>query len=261
MVSLTIFLKGILMGFADVLPGISGATVAILVGIYDQLIKSFDHVFFHLFSKKLFSKELLFLINLYAGVGLGIIILSRLLGWLFNIYKSEVYAFIIGLIVSSGIILLNKNRKLFRNFTSFYFFSLGLFLAVLFSMLSFSISQHNEVILLISGFLAMCAMILPGISGSYLLLMLNQYEYVISLVNSFSPKLIYFAIGLFLGVGLMARLLKILLNKFRIQTLCFLIGLIFGGLYFPFKMVQLNFIAMILFLIGLSIGYTLEVLR
>ncbi|MEM1988310.1 MAG: DUF368 domain-containing protein [Candidatus Woesearchaeota archaeon] len=249
-----LFLNGIIMGFADVLPGISGATVAVLLNFYEKFIHSWDYVVKNLFKKRMFSKELLFLANLYTGVLVGIFLFSKLMKIMLNNYKSEIYALIVGLIAISGLLIINKNKKIFKGIKNYYFMLLGLLAGVLTGIISLNINNHSNFILFISGFLAMCAMLLPGISGSYVLVMLNQYETVISLINELSLRFLYFIIGIALGLVVMIKIIKVLLKNYHKETLSFIIGLIFGGLYLPISFMKFNLSSIIFLLIGISVG-------
>lgn len=255
---LNLFAKGIIMGFADVLPGISGATIAMILNFYEKFIVSWDYVMKNLLRKKLISKELFFLINLYSGVLIGIFIFSKLMKFFLQHYKSEIYAFIVGLIATSGIFLIEKNKDSMKSIKNYYFMLLGLLLGFLTGLISLNINTHSNIVLVFSGFLAMCAMLLPGISGSYVLVMLNQYETVISLVNDFSFRLIFFLFGIILGLVFMVRVIRILLSKFHTETLCFLIGLIFGGLYLPLSSIQFKVSSIVFLIFGLLLGFLMK---
>ena len=245
---LILFLKGLLMGSADIIPGISGGTIALITGIYDKLvfsIKSIDprfliYPFLSLYDKKYIVKtkqsflsiDFYFLVPLILGIGIAFLILAHIIHFLIAIYSVYVYAFFIGLIFSSAIVLYLRmeEKKLF--------YLLPLVLGIISSYLFLSLSRiqlnHSLPMIFVSGIISICAMILPGISGAFIMLLLGQYDYMLNAIRSFylSPIIIYL-IGAVIGILTFSHVLSFLIRRYRSITLSFLIGVMIGGLKRP----------------------------
>ena len=233
-----LFLKGILMGIADLIPGVSGGTIAFIVGIYQNLlnaVSSFNKIFFI----KLFQfrwKEALsiahvrFLLPLLGGILTAIFSLARLMHYLLNNHKVLTWSVFLGLIGGSIIILIReqKDLKRIKNITSFIF---GIIIGH--TIINIIPIQTPEALWFITlcGMIGISAMILPGISGSFLLLILGKYAYITSAIrNPFDFQnflvLIAFTLGSITGLLTSCHLLKWLLKRYYQETITFLTGLI-----------------------------------
>ena len=218
-----IFIRGILMGSADIVPGVSGGTIALITGIYERLIYSISKINFK-FLKPLvkldlkgFWRELLdeidfgFFIPLVLGIAIAMVTIAKVVTYCMDVYPALTYAFFLGLIIASAYILLKKIPKLQIKHIAFVI--LGFVLAYIFVSLNPIAANHSLPVLFISGLIAICAMILPGISGSFLLLLLGQYEYMLTALH--------------------AKLLNYLLKRYEEVTMAFLIGVMLGTLKIP----------------------------
>ena len=230
-------LKGAVMGAANVIPGVSGGTMALVMGIYERLINSINQLNFNALKKilsgdiKSFVKDtdLYFLISITVGIFVSIFSLSILLEYLLETHEILVLSYFFGLIFAS-VYFVGKTIQKFTGLTVFLFL-FGFLIAGGMVFISPSSSNSSILYLIISGAIAMCSMILPGLSGSFVLLLLGNYELIISAINDLNLSvLIPFGIGAFMGIILFAKLLKFIFTSFRDNTISLLTGFIFGSL-------------------------------
>jgi putative membrane protein len=234
---LELTVKGFCMGAADVVPGVSGGTMAFILGIYEELIKSiksFDLVFL----KRLLSLRVKDALDhaswqFLAAIGLGILIaifsLARLLGWLLQNQPVLIWSFFFGLIVAS---LLTVGKHIDKwTPTIFAWTGLGtLFTYFLVGMVPAK-TPDAAWFLFMSGAIAICAMILPGISGAFILVLLGKYHYVLDAVNNRDIlTLVLVAAGAGAGLVTFVRLLNWLFSRYHDLTIALLTGLMLGSL-------------------------------
>jgi putative membrane protein len=230
--------KGMLMGAANVIPGVSGGTMALLTGIFEPLInaiKSFDLTAIKLlFSgkfKELFKHtNMAFLIPVGIGIVVSILSIARLLEFLFENYAVYVWSFFFGLILAS-IYFVGKKIQQF-SIPVILLFVFGTVLAASIAFMEPAAENATIPYLLICGVVAMCSMILPGLSGSYVLLLMGNYELVmIDSINTLNIKvLLPIAAGAGVGLLLFAHFLSWVFKRFHDQTVALLTGFIFGSL-------------------------------
>jgi len=231
-------LKGALMGAANVIPGVSGGTMALLTGIFERLIntiKSFDLTALKLACrfrfKELFAHvDIRFLSAIGIGVLGSILTFARLLEYLFEHHAIHVWAFFFGLILASVYFVSKKISSASISVIALY--ALGTAIAAGIAFLEPAGENATIPYLLLCGAIAMCSMILPGLSGSYVLLLMGNYELVmIKAVNHFDLSiLIPVGIGAVAGLAAFARLLSWIFRKFHDQTIALLSGFILGSL-------------------------------
>lgn len=233
-----LFFKGVAMGAANVIPGVSGGTIAFITGIYDKLIDSLKKLDVHavklLFKFKI--KELMEYINfwfltfLFLGIGISIVSLGKLLKWLFEIYPIEVWAFFFGLIVAS----VYSVGKTIKKWTSGAVIGLlaGTLIAVSLSFLKPATESENFVYLLICGVVAICSMLLPGLSGSFVLILMGNYELImLTAIPEGNLSIIApVAIGALVGFIILSHSISFMLRKFELATIGTLTGFILGSL-------------------------------
>ena len=234
-------LKGFCMGSADVIPGVSGGTIALITGIYENLIGALRSIDVAVFRKLLTFdiKEALsavhvrFLLVLFFGIALAILSLARLMNYLLHFHPIPTWSLFFGLIAASTLVV-GKHVSLWFGKAGISFV-VGIFFATLIVSLIPMHTPEDLWFIFLCGIVAICAMILPGISGAFILLILGKYEYVTgALKNPLLPQnliiILVFCIGC--GIGLMgfSRILNYLLEKFHNLTLAFLTGLIVGSL-------------------------------
>ncbi|MFA7116482.1 MAG: DUF368 domain-containing protein [Bacteroidales bacterium] len=230
-------LKGIGMGAANVIPGVSGGTIALLTGIYQELIDSIKAIDgeaikllftgkFHTFWKKINGD---FLIMIFLGVIISLFTLAKLMTFLMSNYPIPLWAFFFGLIIISAIhILKGMGKWKFSYYTSLI---IGISIGLAICLLSPGETTNDLWFIFLCGAIAICTMILPGISGSFILLLMGKYEYILdSFVNLDGMILVVFCLGAIIGLVLFAHLLSWLLKRYYNQTICFLSGIMLGSL-------------------------------
>lgn len=231
-------LKGALMGAANVIPGVSGGTMALLTGIFEKLIntiKSFDLTAIKLACtfkfKELFEHvDIKFLAAISIGVIGSILTVARILEYLFEHQALYVWAFFFGLILASVYFVGKKIKE--KTVPVYILFAVGTAVAVGISFLEPAEQNASIPYLLICGAVSMCSMILPGLSGSFVLLLMGNYELVmIDAVNTLNLNVIIpTGIGMVLGIAAFARVLSWVFKKYHDQTIALLTGFIFGSL-------------------------------
>ncbi|MDO5826201.1 MAG: DUF368 domain-containing protein [Methanosphaera sp.] len=234
------------MGASDIMPGISGGTIALITGIYDKLIASISNIKL-LFLKPLvrgdingFKNQLFeevdfeFFIPLGLGIALAMILMAGVINYLLGNYAGYTYSFFAGLIIASIYVLYKQLDALnVKAVTTTIIFAV---LAYLFVGLNPLQASHSLPVLFVSGFTAICAMLLPGISGSSLLLLLGQYEYMIEVLHRISiVEIIVFLLGAGCGFMIMSRIIKYLLEHHKQLTVAALIGIMLGSLRVPMQ--------------------------
>jgi putative membrane protein len=252
------------MGTADTMPGVSGGTIALITGIYERLIHSISKINFefvkpllkgHLHeSKTILKKEIDFelFIPLLLGIGIAILSMSRLMQFLLTNYITYTYAVFSGLILASAYIVYTEIDGF--SVKNFIFGIIGFVFAFIFVGLNPIQANHSLLIIFFSGFVAICAMILPGISGAFVLLLLGQYEYMINALNKFSiNEIITFVAGAGLGILSFSRILDYLLKNHESITMSFLVGLMLGTLRMPYQKISIADNSAIIFSVLLGI--------
>lgn len=243
---LIISLKGIAMGAADVVPGVSGGTIAFISGIYEELISSINNV--NLNTLKILRKEGFaamwqsvngnFLISLLIGIAVSVISLAKLIRHLLETQPVLIWAFFFGLVLASIIHVAKQITK--WNPGTYILLILGAVTAYYITTLVPHTADISSLYIFFSGALAICAMILPGISGSYILLLLGMYKPVLDAIHDKDFKIIgLLGLGAIVGLLSFSRLLKWLFDHYENLTLATLTGFIIGSLnkIWPWKKV------------------------
>tara|TARA_A100001011_G_scaffold339666_1_gene371254 strand:+ start:958 stop:1848 length:891 start_codon:yes stop_codon:yes gene_type:complete len=239
--SIIIFLKGMLMGIADLVPGISGGTIAFVTGIYEDLINALNNINLKIFEGDLINqftkKKFDFLLILICGILFSILSFSKLLTYLLINFNIELRSFFLGLILVSISIL-------YRSINKIRLFQIQNIFLLIFSIISsfmiFNMSSYEPKVTILYVFLCggICslAMILPGISGAYILIILGIYEFLINKISNLfqdinSIKIVcVFGFGFVIGIIFFSKFIKYLLLNFKKPTFLTLIGLIIGSL-------------------------------
>lgn len=232
-----ILLKGAAMGAADVVPGVSGGTIAFITGIYDELLNSIKSI--NTPNLKLLLKGKAgafwkaingnFLLCLAVGIGLSVFSLARLITLLLENHPILVWAFFFGLIAASTLLVAKDIRQ--WGFKTIAGFILGCAAAWFITAATPAQTPENLIFIFICGFIAICAMILPGISGSFILLLMGKYSFIMEAVKHLDPMVLgVFAMGAVCGIATFSRLLSYALNRFRNVTLSVLTGFMLGSL-------------------------------
>ena len=231
------FLKGFAMGAANVIPGVSGGTIALITGIFERLIdslKSFDLQAIKLFFKGKFKEfvkhtDFIFLVVVMLGAAFSVISLAKILTYLFINYPIFIWSYFFGLIVASVWFVGKTIDK--WNFGIIIWFVIGTAIAVAITVLNPATENDSFLYLFLSGVVAICSMILPGLSGSFILVLMGEYELILRAVDEFNfSLLIPVILGAVAGLLAFAHLLSWLYKKFKNQTIALLTGFILGSL-------------------------------
>lgn len=241
-----ISLKGVAMGAADVVPGVSGGTIAFISGIYEELISSLNNINVSLFRTlradgvKSAWKQLNgnFLLALFIGIGVSVLSLAKALKWVLEHYPILIWAFFFGLVLAS-ILFVGKQIKTW-NAPIILGLLVGSLVAYYITTIPSISSSNSSWFLFLAGALAICAMILPGISGAFILVLLGAYKPILEAVDTFNIKTIAIVgCGAIVGLLSFSKLLKWLFKKHENLTLAILTGFIIGSLnkIWPWKKV------------------------
>lgn len=240
-----LLLRGMCMGTADVIPGVSGGTVALIMGIYDELVGTIASIDGRVLQALLRGRivEVLHLVNagflvpILAGIILAIATFAKLITYLLTAHPQPVWGFFSGLILASALYVARQiesgyGAKLLGFLVLGTAFGYGITVLV-------PVETGTESYkFILAGLIAICAMILPGISGSFLLVIMGKYQQVFSAVHEREWQIIaLFGIGAVIGILIFSRLLKRLLARYHSATMAFLVGLMLGSLrkVWPFR--------------------------
>lgn len=234
-------LKGVGIGVANIIPGVSGGTLAVVFGIYDYLMEAV--ACFLTASREKKKEYAKFLIQIGIGAGAGILIFARVIEYLFAHYPVQTkIAFVILILPSIPLIVKGENYRDKKNIISFI---LGFISIMLFTYAAIKVSggpQEFENVrtifsfsyyikLAFCGFIAIGAMIIPGISGSFLLLILGEYQNILSYINNFQiVPMMYLAVGMGMGALGFTKVINYCLKNYRSLTLFFILGIIIASL-------------------------------
>ena len=230
-------LKGFSMG-AGIFPGVSAGTVALMTGIFRPLIASLSAILSLENWKLLFKKDFKgfwkaingeFLLPCVIGMALGFLVLARLVGWALSYWPIPTWAFFFGLILASAFFMLKAVKGWKVPDALLLAAGIGLGLAV--CTLTPSQTPDNMFFIFLCGAIAICTMILPGVSGSFILVVMGKYDYMMSAVSNLDwGVLAVFALGCLAGILAFAKLLHWLLARWERQTMLVLTGFVLGSL-------------------------------
>lgn len=238
-----VVVRGMAMGAADVVPGVSGGTMALITGIYQRLITAVGSISkdaLPALRENGFNKkgciaawntiDGAFLSALAVGIGISVLTVARGLSWALDMYPPVVWAFFIGLIVAStGVVLRGVRTWNLWRMVLVVLFSAAL---VGVSVMTPATTSDSWWFVMLSGMIAISAMILPGISGSFILVLLGKYEYVLQAVHDFNIGVMaIFSIGCVIGLLTSARVISWLFAKYHDSTMAAIVGIMIGSLY------------------------------
>ncbi len=232
-----IALKGAAMGAADVIPGVSGGTIAFISGIYEELINSIKGVDIKAIKMLLrfdlgaFWKKVNgnFLLAVFCGVALSILSLANIMSYLLENHPIMVWSFFFGLIIASSILVFKEVKKF--NLLSAISIIAGITAAYFITVISPAETPTDWWFIMLCGAIAICAMILPGISGSFILLLMGKYLYILSALSNFEIFTIaLFMVGAMVGLVSFSHILSWLLKNFHTATVSLLTGFMIGSL-------------------------------
>ena len=285
--NIKLYFKGMAMGVADAFPGISGGTMALILGIYKELISSISVINFSLFKTlknegfNEFWRKLngTFLLMLFSGIISSLVVFMNIASYLIDNFPVLIWSFFLGL-VSASIYIILKPTDLFNfNKTQNILINWLLLLSSLYiSYLLTSLPEINNlnenfIFIFFAGLIASCAMILPGVSGSYILVILGLYKTMSkALINLELDKIVIFGFGVILGLTSFSKLVKWGFDKFPNKILIAMTGLILGSIHklWPWKSNEINILptnyseynylieSIVLFFIGFLLIFLLE---
>ena len=246
---LTLFLKGMAMGGADVVPGVSGGTIAFITGIYDTLLDAISAVNAEAFRLLTQGKVAAFwqhingnfLVTLFGGIAVSILTLARLVGYFLEHYPIQLWSFFFGLIIIAAYLVAKEIGR-----WSGGVYVAGIIGIVIASGITLATPAETPTSLwfvFLSGAIAICAMILPGISGSFILLILGKYAFILEAVNERHLGVIaVFLLGCVVGITTFARVISWLLDHYHDVAVALLAGFMIGSLgkIWPWKEVALT---------------------
>lgn len=250
--------RGFLMGISDLVPGVSGGTIALILGIYDQLLISISGFF-----SKDWKKHIGFLLPLGIGMGATIILFSKVISYLLKHYHEPTQYFFLGLII--GVIpFISKQGKARNNF-KFKHMVLIVVVAAALAATSFmkpvdpliitQLTGKNAIILFLSGWAGSMAMLLPGVSGSFVLLLIGVYASVITAISDFNlPIIIVTGIGIVFGFVISSKVIRYLLSNFRTGMFAVILGLIIGSIFVIFPGIPESGTPYVMSIIAVALG-------
>ncbi len=273
---LVIFSIGTIVGVANIIPGLSGGTMAVITGIYERIISIISSLFKNIKKWSVLKKDLLFLLPVILGALTGILLLSNLIKYLLVAHYMPTLFCFLGLIAGSLPLIFRKaNHKGFNGkYLIGFLITLAfmLMLAYLSSQLqsivpveAFGMSLLEYLLIAVYGMIAAAVMVVPGISGSMIMMMLGVYNAVINAVSSLNIMvLIPFIIGAVFGIVLISKLIKLLLDRFYGYTYYVILGFVTGSIVFIFPGFSFNMdglISFIAFAAGAAISYKISALK
>ena len=238
---LGVYVRGLAMGAADIVPGVSGGTIALIAGIYERLINALGSIgpnLWQVFRQEGGIKGLVavwrqvdatFLLFLVLGIATSIRTLAGFIKHLLDNQPLLIWSFFFGLVIATVLLLLSEIKR--WNIGRALLFLFGIASAVIISSLPLMNTTPSLAYLFVAGAIAICAMILPGISGSFILLLMGAYDTVLEAVHTLNFTIIFTLVaGMATGLLIFTRMLKWLLARYYQATLALLIGFIAGSL-------------------------------
>ena len=238
------------MGIAEIIPGVSGGTIAFITGIYEELINSIKSVnassvkLLFSFKLSLFWKQIngAFLLTLLVGMLTSVLALARVIVFLIDEHPFKIWGFFFGLIIASAIVIFYQIKSV--NSKVFIAALIGLVISSYIALEAPSSTPNSNLFIFLSGAIAISAMILPGISGSFILVFLSKYEFILNSLNNFDVAVIsVFIGGCVVGLVTFSRVFSYLFKKYNDVVISVLVGFLLGSLFkiWPFyKVLEYN---------------------
>ncbi|MFA8301411.1 MAG: DUF368 domain-containing protein [Hyphomicrobiales bacterium] len=235
---ISLLFKGIAMGAANVIPGVSGGTIALITGIFERIINSIKNIDlkaikllfsgqFKEFAKKI---DLYFLIAVFVGIFIAIVSLARLFDYLFTNYPVYIWSYFFGLVLAS-VYFVGKTIEKWK-LSVWITFIIGALIAIGISLLNPAKENDSFIYLILCGVISICSMILPGLSGSFVLILMGNYQLVMihAINNRDIMTLLPVAIGAVIGLIAFSHILSWVFKSYKDQTISILTGFILGSL-------------------------------
>ena len=255
-------LKGMVIGISNVIPGVSGGTMAVVMGIYDKIIYSVNNFFNDL------KKNIIFLGTIGIGAVIGILLFTNLIDYLLKNFNEQTNFFFIGLILGTVPLLYKKATETKVRTRNFIGLIIGFVIVAGLGILEkvnpeaaflSSIFKPNYIGFFVAGFIAAATMILPGISGSFVLLLIGLYEPIIGLIKTFDIiGIAVVGVGVLVGFLLMTKLIEKIFNKYPQTAYCIILGLVIGSVFviYPgFTFGVMGIVSILALIVGFLIAY------
>ena len=271
--NIILIIKGMIIGLANVIPGVSGGTLMITLGIYEEVIQTISHFFTN------FKKNLKFIIPLGIGMILAILILSKIIGVSLEKYPFATTLFFLGLIFG-GIPLITNNMKKEKKVSNYIIAFISFAFIILFAFLkssnevTLSTNPLSLILLFLVGIVASATMVIPGISGSFVLMLLGYYQPIINTIRSLTNFSLLgtnililgsLGLGILIGIVLVSKLIEFLLKKYEVKTYYAVFGFVIASciaIIKPLINIKINIIeimvGIILFFIGTYSAYKIS---
>ncbi len=268
-------IKGFFFGIANIIPGVSGGTLAITMGIYEDMINAISHFFENI------KKHIKFIIPLGLGAVISILLMSKIINYSLTKFPLPTTLFFIGLIVGGIPLLIQKvkHKKIKTHNLAVFLLTFSIVMIMTFlnagtkAVDLSTVSLHQEILLFLVGAVAAATMVIPGISGSFVLMLLGYYKPIVEVISDLTnfkhltynlSILIPLGIGIVVGIILIAKLIEYLFKKYETTTYYGILGFIFAsvlGLFIgliglPTSTIQV-FVGLLLFILAFGIGYKL----
>lgn len=278
------FIRGFCMALADSVPGVSGGTIAFLLGFYDKFISSLDNLISG--TKEERKEAIVFLIKIGIGWGVGFVLAMLVLA---NIFENHIYlisSMFLGFVLFSiPLVAMEEKEVLKGKYTNIIFTVIGASIVVLISIFNpaadvnvSNLSFGSAIYIFVAGAIAITAMVLPGISGSTLLLIFGLYLPIVSAIKEFLhmnfayfPALFIFGLGIIVGIIAVIKLIRMCLKEYRSQTIYAILGLMIGSLFsivkgpttldVPQEAMSLQTFNIVFFILGGIVIFGLQKLR
>ncbi len=273
--NIMLIVKGFILGIANIIPGVSGGTLAITLGIYEELINTISHIFSN------FKKNLKFLIPIGIGAVLSVLLMSKLVTYSLDKFPIPTTLFFIGLIVGGIPLIFNKVKGKKKETKNMIGFLIPFVLVIIMAFMKDpsnvvnlnSINPIMFLILFIVGVIAAATMVIPGVSGSFVLMLIGFYKPIMSTISKLTDfsllghnisVLLPFGIGIIIGIIGVAKLIEYLLSKHELLTYHIILGFITASIISLFMSLSTyNFnigqilVGIVLFIVGTVVGYKL----
>ncbi|MGM9985609.1 MAG: DUF368 domain-containing protein [Bacillaceae bacterium] len=253
--------RGILMGISDLIPGVSGSTIAVILGFYDRLLDNISAFF-----SREWKNSLKFIIPLGIGVAITLLGFSKVIHFLLENYEQPTQFFFLGLII--GVLPLLFRRADIKQSFKVNHWILLVIAAIAIAIMAFlepskaldvtTLSAKTIIFLFVSGWLASMAMLLPGISGSFVLLLLGVYEVAIGALSSLNiPVIIIIGCGVMIGFVVSSKAIKYLLHHYHTMMYAIIIGLVIGSLFAVYPGIPGSIALKVASLLTFAIGFVI----
>ncbi len=235
-----LIIKGFFIGIANIIPGVSGGTLMISLGVYEDLIHAISHFF------KDFKKHVLFLLCIALGAGISLVLMSRVITYALEFYQLPTILFFIGLILGGTPMLYKRIKGKAKSFGNVLVFLLMFSIVAAMTFMDSgsrvvdltSMTPFSYLMLFFAGIVAAATMVIPGVSGSFMLILLGYYEPVLNTINAITALenvshnvilLGVFGLGILVGIVLVAKIIEYLIKRFEVKTYCGILGFVFAS--------------------------------